>query len=50
MSTNGKDDLLAQIWQISTTLTEEAMAVAAAKGKKWALTRPVVWFPCPRPS
>ncbi len=34
MNTNGKDDFLREIWRISTTLTEEAMAAAAAKGKE----------------
>src|ERR1700745_1006022 len=29
-----KDDLLSRIWSISTTLTEEAMAVASAKAKE----------------
>src|SRR4051812_43943340 len=34
MNTDGKDDFLRDIWRISTTLTEEAMAAAAAKGKE----------------
>ena len=29
-----KDDFLGQIWSISTTLTEEAMAAALKKGKE----------------